>query len=74
MRAGRRVRLRVRATEGRGPVRGVRVRFGRHLVRTDRRGRATIRTRVRRPGRYKVRARKAGYRRVVVRVRALRRR
>jgi len=74
VRAGRRVRLRVRATEGRTPVRGVRVRFGRHLVRTDRRGRATIRTRVRRPGRYKVRARKAGYRRVVVRVRALRRR
>ena len=74
VRAGRRVRLRLRATEGGRPVRGVRVRFGRHVARTDRRGRASIRTRVRRPGRYKVRARKAGYRRVVVRVRALPRR
>ena len=72
VRAGRTVRLRLRATSGRKALRGVRIRFGRHVARTDRRGRATIRTRVRRPGRYKVRARKAGYRRVVVRVRALR--
>ena len=74
VRAGRPVRLRLRATEGRRAVRGVRIRFGRHSARTDRRGRATIRTRVRRAGRYEVRARKAGYRRVVVRVRALPRR
>ncbi len=74
LRAGRPVRLRLRATTGGSPLRGVRIRFGRQLVRTDRRGRAVIRTRVRRAGRYKVRARKPGYRRAVVRVRALPRR
>ena len=68
------MRLRLRATTGGRPLRGVRIRFGRHVVRTDRRGRAVIRTRVRRAGRYKVRARKPGYRRAVVRVRALPRR
>jgi hypothetical protein len=54
--AGRRVRLRLRATRGRFPVPDLTVRVGGRRARTDRQGRATITIRFRRAGLRRVHA------------------
>jgi hypothetical protein len=63
VRAGRRIRLRITALDGRRRVAGARVRVGRRLVRTGRRGVVRVRIRFGRVGLRSVRASKPGYRR-----------
>ena len=69
VRAGRRVRLRFRASPVAGPCsRGATVRLGRHRARTNRRGRATMKVRFRRAGRRRLTLVKRGCRRAHARL------
>jgi pimeloyl-ACP methyl ester carboxylesterase len=75
IRAGRRVRLRIRTFVTGRPAQvlaGVRVSFAGRKLRTDSRGRATLRTRLRRPGRVTGRAGKGHMRKGRARVRVVR--
>ncbi len=70
MKAGRRVRLRVRVTAGGRPVRGALVRLAGARARTDRAGRAVLRVRLTRRGRHRLRVTRRGHPMTVVVVRA----
>jgi hypothetical protein len=74
VRAGRRVRFRLRVRAAGRPLRGVRVRLGGKRAVTGRRGRARITRRFARRGLRRAVARRPGYRRAVARVRVVRRR
>jgi hypothetical protein len=70
--AGKRTRFRFRATAGRKPVRGVRIRFAGRRVRTGRSGRAELAKRLSRSGRYRVIATKRNFVRATATVRVVR--